>query len=414
MKNQKANTSVIFLTVLIEMLGVGIVIPIIPTLFFHEDSTFFAPGVHKATIGIYYGLLVSSFYVMQFFGAPFLGALSDRFGRKPLLNISLIGTCIGYGLFAVSIIYQNLWLMFFSRMLPGFMGGNISIIMSAMADISTAETKARNFGLVGAAFGVGFVLGPFIAGILGDSSIVPWFNYATPFWFTAILTFINIFLVRFRFPETLKEKSHRKISFFSGVQNLVISFKTPNLRIIFIVVLLLGLGFTFFTQFFSVYLIEDFSYSLRDIGLFYAWVGVWLIFTQGVIVRRMSGKVPSSQVISFTLLILSLSIGLLLIPGQSFWFFIISPFIAVSNGITGPNLTAVVSDQGSEDRQGEILGIKQSMQSVGAAIPPLIAGWLTSLDTSYPIVVSTILILMSWLVYMIFFKGRRQVRKTEN
>jgi DHA1 family tetracycline resistance protein-like MFS transporter len=349
--------------------------------------------------------------MMQFFGAPILGALSDRYGRKPMLNISLVGTCIGYVLFAIAIINQNLWLLFFSRMLPGFMGGNISIIMSAMADISTPETKAKNFGLVGAAFGIGFVLGPSLGGILGDSSIVSWFSYATPFWFTAILTLINIILVRIRFPETVKEKNHRQIKFFSGVQNLVLSFKMPNLRIVFSVVLLLGLGFSFFTQFFSVYLIEDFDYTVRDIGLFYAWVGLWLIFTQAVIVRKMSGKVPSSQVISITLLVLAASIGLLLIPGKSFWFFVISPLIALSNGITGPNLTAVVSDQGSEERQGEILGIKQSMQSVGAAVPPLIAGWLTSLDTSYPIVASTILILMSWLVYMVFFKERARFKK---
>ncbi len=411
MVNQKTNTSVIFLTVLIDMLGVGIVIPIIPALFFAEGATFFGPDVSNAKIGVIYGLLVSAYPMMQFFGAPILGALSDRYGRKPLLNISLIGTCIGYVLFAIAIINQNLWLLFFSRMLPGFMGGNISIIMSAMADISTPETKAKNFGLVGAAFGIGFVLGPSLGGLLGDSSIVSWFSYATPFWFTAILTLVNIILVKIRFPETVKEKTNRQIKFFSGVQNLVLSFKMPNLRIIFSVVLLLGLGFSFFTQFFSVYLIEDFDYTVRDIGLFYAWVGLWLIFTQAVIVRKMSGKVPSSQVISITLLILAASIGLLLIPGKSFWFFVISPLIAVSNGITGPNLTAVVSDQGNEERQGEILGIKQSMQSVGAAVPPLIAGWLTSLDTSYPIVASAILILLSWLVYMVFFKERARFKK---
>lgn len=408
MGNQKANTSVIFLTVLIDMLGVGIVIPIIPALFFGEDSAFFSSGTSDATIGVLYGLLVASYPLMQFFGAPILGALSDRHGRKPMLNISLIGTFIGYILFAIAILNQNLWLLFFSRMLPGFMGGNIAIIMSAMADISDSDSKAKNFGLVGAAFGIGFVLGPSIGGILGDSSIVSWFNHATPFWMTAILTFINIILVRYRFPETLKEKSNRRVSVFSGIQNVVLSFKRDNLRVIFSVVLLLGLGFAFFTQFFSVHLIEEFKYTVKDIGLFYAWVGFWLVFTQGVIVRRMSGNIPSVKVISVTILILSFSIGLLLIPDESFWFYVISPLIAVSNGITGPNLTAVVSDQESSEKQGEVLGIKQSMQSLGAAIPPLVAGYLTSIDTSYPIIVSCILILSSWLVYMTFFKQRKK------
>jgi DHA1 family tetracycline resistance protein-like MFS transporter len=408
MENQKANTSVIFLTVLIDMLGVGIVIPIIPSLFFADNTDFFSADTPTATIAILYGLLVSSYPLMQFFGAPILGALSDRHGRKPILNISLIGTFVGYILFAIAILNQNLWLLFFSRMLPGFMGGNISIIMSAMADISRPESKARNFGLVGAAFGIGFVLGPSIGGILGDSSVVSWFNHATPFWVTAGLTLINIILVKFRFPETLKEKSNRAISFLSGVKNIALSFKMPNLRVIFSVVLLLGLGFSFFTQFFSVYLIEDFDYTVKDIGLFYAWIGFWLVFTQGVIVRRMSGNVPSTKVITYTIIILAIAVTFLLVPDKSFWFFVISPFIAVSQGITGPNLTAVVSDQASDERQGEVLGIKQSMQSLGAAIPPLIAGWLTAIDTSYPIVVSGILIFCSWGVYMIFFKQRKK------
>lgn len=408
MDNQKTNTSVIFLTVLIDMLGVGIVIPIIPALFYTENSDFFSAGTSNATIGILYGLLVASYPLMQFFGAPILGALSDRYGRKPILSISLLGTFIGYILFAIAILQQNLWLLFFSRMLPGFMGGNISIIMSAMADISSPESKARNFGLVGAAFGIGFVLGPSLGGLLGDSSIVSWFNHATPFWVTAFLTLVNMALVKFKFPETLKERNEREISFFSGVKNVVLSFKLPNLRVIFTVVLLLGLGFSFFTQFFSVYLIQDFDFSVKDIGLFYAWVGFWLVFTQGFIVRRMSGNIASTRVITYALLVLALAVGMLLLPEKSFWFFLISPLIAISNGITGPNLTAVVSDQATDERQGEVLGIKQSMQSLGAALPPLIAGYLTSLDTAYPIIAAAVLILLSWVVYMLFFKDRKK------
>jgi len=263
------------------MLGVSIVIPVIPGLFFSETSDFFDPTVSENFRSILYGWLAAAYPLMQFFGAPYLGALSDRYGRKPILAISLVGTMIGYVLFAIAIIRQDIFLLFFSRMLPGFTGGNISIALSAIADISTPEDKTKNFGLVGAAFGLGFILGPAIGGFLADSTVVSWF---------AGLTLINLLLVQFRFPETLKEKQMTPLSMFTGFRNIATSFRTPHLRTIFIVVLLIGLGFSFFTQFFSVFLFQKFSYTEKSIGLLYGWVGIWLVITQGLIVRRMSGK----------------------------------------------------------------------------------------------------------------------------
>ncbi|MFQ5448737.1 MAG: MFS transporter, partial [Saprospiraceae bacterium] len=274
----------IFFTVFLDMLGVGIIIPVIPTLFFDADSSFFAMEVSRDFRSIMYGLLIASFPFMQFFGAPLLGSLSDRFGRKPLLSTSLTGTMLGYLLFAYAIGTGNLVLLFISRMLPGFFGGNISIVYSAIADVSDEKSRPKNFGLVGMSFGLGFILGPTIGGILADSTLVSWFSPATPFWFTAMLTFCNIVLMRFRFRETLKTRRMTPLNPFLGFRNVATSFAVPRLRVIFTVVLLISLGFSFFTQFFSVLLIEKFSYSVKDIGFLFGWIGVWLVITQGVFV----------------------------------------------------------------------------------------------------------------------------------
>ncbi|MEZ4830233.1 MAG: MFS transporter [Bacteroidia bacterium] len=405
-KPDRGSILSIFLTVFIDMLGVGIIIPVIPALFFEESAQFFSPGVSQETRSILYGFLIASYPFMQFFGAPVLGALSDRHGRKPLLAISLVGTAIGYLLFAVAIMEQNIWLLFASRMLPGFMGGNISILLSAIADVSDAKSKTQNFGLVGMAFGIGFILGPAIGGILADGTVVSWFDHETPFWFTAGLTFFNILLVQFRFRETLKEKQETEISLVRGFRNIATSMTAPKLRVIFSVVLLLSLGFSFFTQFFSVLLIDKFGYTEKNIGMVFGWVGIWLAFTQGFTVRRLSRKFSSRQILNFTPFLLGTALATILIPEQAWWMFVITPFTATFQGITAPNLTTVISEQATARQQGEILGINQSVQALGQMIPPVIAGYLNTLNGNFPIMAAAVFTICGGLVYVLIFQRK--------
>ncbi|MGK0364518.1 MAG: DHA1 family tetracycline resistance protein-like MFS transporter [Saprospiraceae bacterium] len=400
----------IFLTVFIDMLGIGIIIPVLPALFFESSSDFFNGSISYEDRSIIYGFLLAAFPIMQFFGAPILGALSDHHGRKPMLMVSLAGTMIGYFLFAIALMYGNLWLLIFSRMLPGFTGGNISIVYSAIADISEGSERTKNFGFVGMAFGLGFILGPAIGGFLADESIVFWFNSSTPFWFTTILTLVNILLVQALFFETLKEKGTRAVSFLTGFKNIAYSFKMPNLRVIFAVSLLLTLGFAFFTQFFAVTLIDKFSFSESDIGLFYAWVGIWLVITQGFLVPILAKKYASSTLLKITIFTLGASIFLVIFPENVSWEYAIAPFIAFSQGISAPNLISVISNQASASQQGQILGINQSMQSLGAAIPPIIGGYLTAMNSLYPLMASAAVIFLSWLVYVVFFKEEKAIQ----
>lgn len=397
----------IFITVFIDMLGVGIIIPVIPSIFY-DDGSFFAIGTSAKTISLYYGFLLASYSLMQLFGAPILGTLSDKYGRKPVLNIALIGTLIGYLLFAYSIITRNLPLMFFSRMLPGFTGGNISIIMSAISDISTDDARTRNFGLVGMAFGIGFILGPTIGGVLADETVLPWFNHSVPFLFTAGLTLINIILVQIIFKETLKVRKEGRVNILKGIGNIGRSFMEPRLRGIFTVVLLFSIGFTFYTQFFTVYLIEKFSWSEKNIGLLFGWVGIWLAITPGLIVRKLSYRYKPKSLLFRSMPIVALGVCLLLIPKVSWVFFLINPIIAIGMGITSPNLTTVVSEQAGPERLGEILGINQSMQSLGNLIPAIIGGMLTSINISLPLIASGVMILVAWLFYALIFRSKKQ------
>lgn len=389
------------------MLGVGIIIPVIPALFFEANSEFFSPDVSREFRSIMYGLLIASFPFMQFFGAPMLGSLSDRFGRKPLLTLSLAGTMIGYLLFAVAVGSGSLGLLFFSRMLPGFFGGNISIVYSAIADISDEKSRPKNFGLVGMSFGLGFIFGPTLGGLLADNTLVHWFNAATPFWFTAGLTFLNILLVQYRFRETSTTRRITPLNPLQGFRNVASSFREPRLRVIFSVVLLFSLGFSFFTQFFSVYLIEKFSYSEKDIGFLFGWVGLFLVLTQGLLVRPLSKIIAPDNIIRFSMLTLSLAIAMLLLPDAPGWFYLLNPMVAISQGLTSPNLTTVVSMQAGAERMGEVLGINQSMLSMGQIIPPLLAGYLNTLNGNLPLMAASAFILTGWIVFVFIFRRQR-------
>lgn len=394
----------IFITVFIDLLGVGIIIPVIPAIFFEEGSKFFTGEYSKEQISMFYGILLASYPFMQFFGAPMLGALSDRYGRKPILLFSLLGTIIGYLLFAYAIVSRNLLLLFFARMIPGFMGGNIAIITSSIADVSDKDSRTRNFGLVGMAFGIGFILGPMIGGFLSDDSIVSWFDHHVPFLFTAGLTMLNIILVYFNFKETLKEKNHTKVSIFKGVQNIFTSFTDPKLRNVFIIVLLISIGFTFYTQFFSVVLYDVFDFKEKNIGLLYGYVGIWLALTQGGLVRFLSYRYKPKQILRISLPFLALGISLILLPTEGWMFYIVNPIIAIFYGISSPNMTSLVSAQVDGSKQGSILGINQSMLSLGQMITPLVGGYLVAFNPYYPIISGTIIIFLAFVVFVIVRK----------
>jgi DHA1 family tetracycline resistance protein-like MFS transporter len=408
--SKKLNpTLAVFITVFIDLLGVGIIIPVFAPLIIQNKHGMLPPEMTEATRSILYGFLTATFPFFQFFGAPILGTLADKHGRKKILQISLIGTFVGYVLFALSIHYQIFWMLFLARAIPGFMGGNISIVSAALADISKPEERAKNFGLIGMAFGMGFIFGPAIGGLLADSSLVSWFDYSTPLWFTAMLTLVNIYYVYKQFPETFKPNAPGKITMLAGIRNLQKAFGMENMRVILLTIFLQAFGFSFFMQFNQVYLIKKFQFDEKSIGLLFAYIGLWIAFTQGVIVRKISARFKSEQVLRVSLLGMSCTLVAILLPNQWWMLLFINPFIAIFQGSTQPNQTNLVSQMASRDNQGEILGIQQSIASIAFTIPPVLAGFMVSFDYRLPILASAFMLLLAWLNFFFRFKKQAAV-----
>ncbi|PSR04859.1 MAG: tetracycline resistance MFS efflux pump [Bacteroidetes bacterium SW_10_40_5] len=370
-------------------------------LFLEEGSTILPDHFTFGEITFILGLLKASYPLMQFFGSPLLGALSDRVGRKKVLSYALVGSIFGYIIFAIGILMDSVLLLFAGRIIDGLTGGNISVIYSSIADISKDNEKTRNFGLVGMAFGVGFIFGPFLGGITSNPEIVSWFNYSTPFWLASILLLINFILVRIWFPETLKTRKESRMNIFSGFQNFAHAFSMKQFRNLFSVIFLMFLGFTFFTQFFDVFLIEKFKFDQSDIGRLFAYIGIWIAVTQGGITRLISYKLSPPQVLRFSLLGVGIFLFALLIPDQSIYLLVVLPFVSLFHGLNQPNLLTLLSNSADEDIQGEVLGINQSLQSLGFTIPPIIAGIIVSFDINLPLIVAGSCMLLAWLIFVL-------------
>jgi len=407
---RKTPIFTIFLTVFIDLLGVGIIIPILAPLLLDEGGLL-PHGVGFAQRTQLLGFLIAIFSLFQFLFAPLLGSLSDKYGRKRVLFSTLFVTLFSYLLFAYGIYIRNVALLFISRACQGIAASNISIIYSALADISTPKSKAKNFGLVGMAFGLGFIVGPVLGGVLSDDSLVSWFSFSTPFLLAAWLALVNIILVRYEFQETLTELNvNARITPFAGLKNLRKAFSNEVLRIVFMVVFLFTFGFTFFTQFFQVYLIEKFHFDQSDIGFLFGYIGILLVFTQGGLVRVASRRLEPQQVLLLSLLMLMGGYLLLLLPDTTGGLYAVLPLIPISYGLASPNLSALISNSAPRHLQGETLGMQQSVQSLAQLIPPIIGGFVVALTIDIPLWLAAACSLLSWLVF-IFGYWRKKRKK---
>lgn len=396
--------AVIFLTILVDMLGVGILIPIFPQLMANPSSPSYvlAPGTPQSVSYVLFGLLTAAYPLMVFLAAPVLGELSDRMGRRKVLAFCLGGTAIGYVLFAVGILTKNLPLLFASRLLDGATGGNIAVAQAAVADVTKPEDRAKSFGLIGAAFGLGFIFGPLIGGKLADPSLVSWFGPTVPFWFAALLCSVNLVSVLLFFPETLKtDVAHRAFRWLASVTNVSKARRPGKLRTLLAVMFLFSTGFGFFISFFGVILAKRFGFTEGETGNYYAFVGICIVFGQAVLVRRLAGKFAEHRLLRWSMLGTAITVFLHLFPNDWRWLVPIVPFMAASNAVSFANLQGLISRSGDAANQGEVMGVASSVLALANVIPPLVAGVLAAaFGTSAAILFGALLITAGWLLFL--------------
>jgi DHA1 family tetracycline resistance protein-like MFS transporter len=337
----------------------------------------------------------------MFFSTPILGEYSDYVGRRRIMTLSLVGTAVSLGLFATGIYVGSLTLLFISRILGGIMGGNLSVAQAAIADITPPKLRASRFGLIGAAYGVGFIVGPVIGGVLADQHLVSWFNASTPFIFAAIVSLVNAVLVFALMSETRPSLEKFVITWHRAISNIFKAYGMKKIRMIFVTNFLFQSGLTLFATFFSVFLISGFHFDQADIGYYIGFVGIWAIVSQGVLLRILSKRFDEFLLLRIFLLLGSASMFAFYIPDHIVGLLIVGALFALTNGINMASLPSIVSRRSPASTQGEILGINASVQALAQTAPPIIAGLMAAeISPSAPVYIAGGVIGLGWIIFM--------------
>ncbi len=348
----------ILITVVIDAMGIGLIMPVMPGLI---------KQVQGATLGqaaLWGGVLATSFAVMQFLFGPVLGNLSDRYGRRPVLLASLFVMTLDYLVMAVA---GTIWLLFLGRLVGGVASATQSTASAAMADISEPDKKAANFGLVGAAFGIGFVFGPLMGGLLGG------YGTRAPFYAAAAIAGANLIFGYFAMPETVTDRIRRPFEWrranpFGAFKNIG---KLPGLKGLMVTVFISAVAFFVYPAVWAYYGEARFGWGSEMIGLSLAAFGLSIAIVQGVLIRPILRVLGERNTV---ILGLSIDVGAFILLGfitSGTLAILLTPLTALGS-IAGPALQGIMSRTASDDQQGELQGMLTSINAVAIIIAPLV------------------------------------------
>jgi len=358
MKQKQAALVFIFATVLIDIIGIGLIVPVLPKLLMEVS------GLNTSESSFVGGTLIATYAVMQFFFAPILGGLSDWFGRRPLLLIALFGLGLDYLIivFAPSLIW-----LYIARVISGICGSSITVANAYIADISTPENKAKNFGMIGAAFGLGFVVGPTLGGFLGEMGT------RIPFMIAAALAFLNMFYGMLVIPESLSEENRRAFSWkranpFGTLKQIFSHKKIRGLLVslffIYVAAHATHTNWAYFTT-------EKFGWTPLDIGISLGFVGIMVALVQGGLVGPIVKKIGEVNAVYTGFFFNALGLFFMgIVPQGWMVYLVIVPY--AFGGLAGPSLQSIMTSEVPKNAQGELQGGITSIMTLTAMVGPLL------------------------------------------
>ena len=406
LKNRKAATGFIFITVLLDVIGFGIIIPVFPKLITHLTHS------NMSTVSQWGGLLSFAYAIMQFVFAPILGNLSDQYGRRRVLLFSLLGFGIDYIFMAFA---PTIGWLFLGRIFSGAAGSSITTASAYMADISTEKNRAQNFGMIGAAFGIGFIIGPVMGGILGQ------YGTRIPFIVSACVALLNALYGYFVLPESLTKEHRRKFQWkrANPVGSLKQLRKYPSIGGLLGSLLLVYIASHAVQSTWVYFNMEKFNWSESLIGYSLGMVGLLVAIVQGGLIRFINPRLGNEKSVYIGLGLYSLGLLLFAFASQTWMMFVfLIPYCL--GGIAGPALQSIISGNVPRNEQGELQGALTSLISVTTIIGPVVMTFLFSFFTKpnarihfpgAPFLLGAILMLGSALIAFYTLRERRVAKE---
>jgi multidrug resistance protein len=362
----KSSTALIliFLTVFIDLLGFGLLIPILPAFGLKVLN------IDEASIGI----VISAYSFIQFIFNPIFGRISDKRGRKPVIIFCLFLNAIGYLLFSIT---NSFILLLLSRVVAGIGGSSISVAQAYIADVTTPENRSKGMGIIGSAFGLGFVFGPLLGGILSE------FGYAVVGYVSAGFSFLAFVLTSFLLPESLKTKNEsEEVSPVSkrtwkliDVQSFKIVFKKPDLALLISLFFVLTFSFANIYGTFALLGIQVYHFTDKQNGFMFGIIGLTSAIVQGTLIGQVNKFLTKKKIFIISSFLISLNLALIPYAGNFLGLAIVGFFLSIGTGLFQPTILSLISEVTSEKEQGVTLGINQSMSAFARMLGPLWGGF---------------------------------------
>lgn len=376
---KKTPLTIIFLIVFIDLLGFGIVIPILPS---YAEHGF---GATDFTVG----LLVASFSAAQFLFTPIWGRLSDRFGRRPILLIGLFMTAVSYVLFGLA---TSLTLLFISRLLGGIGGANISAAQAYIADVTKPEERARGMGMIGAAFGLGFVFGPVMGGLLVE------YGYHVPGFAAAALSTIALVTAIFFLPESHTDRSSTQHVYPHHA--LSAALRRPDTAMLLGLFFLVTFGYANIYATFPMISTRDFGFTDREVGYLFGFIGLVGAVVQGGLIRPLTGRYSERTLFRFGAFCTMVGLALIPYTGHSTALLLtVLVVLSFGSGLINPTTLSMISKSVEASDQGGVLGINQSMGALARSLGPVWGAFVfQSFGHPWPFLTGGIVLLLVLLV----------------
>lgn len=383
MKN-KSPIFVLFVTILIDLLGFGLIIPILPI---------FASELNAGPFVI--GLIAGIYSLMNFLFAPFWGTLSDKIGRRPVMLISIFLTMLSYVFFSFT---HSLTFLIISRIFSGMGSANISAAQAYIADITTPENRAKNMGIIGAGFGLGFIFGPPVGGYLKSISGAGSVDIVG--YFAAGLCAFNLLLAYLYLPESLKVKNPDKAFSFKPIANILHELKKPVISELISINFLFVVAFSMMTLTATILWAEHYGFDTKQIGYVFMYIGLTAAIVQGGLVGKLSKVFGEKKLLLYGSLLMAFGLATLpFAPTDMFFFqFISLGLISLANGCLTPSINSLISQAANPGEQGQALGTNQSLGSLARVVGPVLGGFLFNLHYTLPYLLGGVLMIGAYSV----------------